>query len=84
MFRNPEYVELLKENNPLEYVVLSLKLGHVTNESYSTTAIAEFLKIDRSKVEKAVIDGLAIFKQEIIKTIDDIAETDTIKVYRKK
>ena len=84
MFRNPEYVELLKENNPLEYVVLSLKLGHVTNESYSTTAIAEFLKMDRSKVEKAAIDGLAIFKQEIIKTIDDIAETDTIKVYRKK
>lgn len=84
MFRNPEYVELLKENNPLEYVVLSLKLGLVTNESYSTTAIAEFLKIDRSKVEKAAIDGLEIFKQEIIKTIDDIAETDTIKVYRKK
>ena len=84
MFRNPEYVELLKENNPLEYVVLSLKLGHVTSKSYSTTAIAEFLKIDRSKVEKAAIDGLTIFKQEIIKTIDDIAETDTIKVYRKK
>lgn len=84
MFRNPEYVELLKENNPLEYVVLSLKLGHVTNESYSTTAIAEFLKMDRSKVEKAARDGLEIFKQEIIKTIDDIAETDTIKVYRKK
>ena len=84
MFCNPEYVELLKENNPLEYVVLSLKLGLVTSESYSTTAIAEFLKIDRSKVEKAAIDGLAIFKQEIIKTIDDIAETDTIKVYRKK
>ena len=83
MFRNPEYVELLKENNPLEYVVLSLKLGHVTNESYSTTAIAEFLKMDRSQVEKAARDGLEIFKQEIIKTIDDIAEADTIKVYRK-
>lgn len=84
IFHDPEYVELLKKNNPLEYVVLALKLGYATGENYSTTSIAEFLKIDQSKVVEATKNGLKVYKEKLIKTIDNIALTDTTKVYEKK
>lgn len=84
IFHDPEYVELLKKNNPLEYVVLALKLGYATGENYSTTSIAEFLKIDQSKVVEATKNGLKVYKEKLIKTIDNIAVADTAKVYEKK
>lgn len=50
IFNKPEFVDLLKETTPLEYVVLALKLGRRHGESYSTSSISEFLKIDQSQV----------------------------------
>ena len=84
IFKKPEFVDLLKETDPLEYVILALKLGYATGESYSTSAIAEFLKIDQSQVIESAKKGLKSYKEKIIKSIDSIAETDTIKIYQKK
>lgn len=84
MFNQPEYIDLLKELNPLEYVVLALKLGYVTGENYSTSSIADFLKIDQAKVIESAKTGLKSYKEKILKSIDSIAESDTIKTYKKE
>lgn len=84
IFNKPEFVDLLKETTPLEYVVLALKLGYATGESYSTSSISEFLKIDQSQVIESAKNGLKAYKEKIIKSIDSIAEVDTIKTYQKK
>ena len=84
MFNQPEYIDLLKELNPLEYVVLALKLGYVTGENYSTSSIADFLKIDQAKVIESAKIGLKSYKEKILKSIDSIAESDTIKTYKKE
>ena len=80
----PEFVDLLKETDSLEYVILALKLGYATGESYSTSSISEFLKIDQSQVIESAKNGLKAYKEKIIKSIDSIAEVDTIKTYQKK
>ena len=49
-----------------------------------TTSIAEFLKIDQSKVVEVTKNGLKVYKEKLIKTIDNIAVADTTKVYEKK
>lgn len=84
IFNKPEFVDLLKETTPLEYVVLALKLGYATGESYSTSSISEFLKIDQSQVIESAKNGLKAYKEKIIKSIDSIAETDGVKAYQKK
>lgn len=84
IFNKPEFVDLLKETTPLEYVVLALKLGYATGESYSTSSISEFLKIDQSQVIESAKNGLKAYKEKIIKSIDSIAETDGVKTYQKK
>ena len=43
-----------------------------------------FLKIDQSQVIESAKKGLQSYKEKIIKSIDSIAETDTIKTYQKR
>ncbi len=74
LLRTPNFSQMIAVLTVKEAVIISLKLGYVNGEYFSTEAIAQFLGIEKAEVIETTKKVLLLYKENINQFIDHAVE----------
>lgn len=74
IFNTEEFIEITRKKPLKECVILSLKLGYIDNKYYSTSAIANFLGIEKEEVVSILKKEIKNYSTKLLDQIDDEIE----------
>lgn len=86
IFKTPMFKEMMKNLNPKDYIIISLKLGYVDGKYFSNDAIAEFLGMEKSEVIERISKVLLLYRETVVNLINQSIELATerpLKLKRK-
>lgn len=77
LLRTPTFTEMMSILTAKESIIISLKLGYVDGNCFSTESIAQFLGIEEKEVIEATKKVLLLYKENINSFLDNIIKVVT-------
>ena len=77
LLRTPSFMQMISTLSIKEAVIIALKLGYIDGKYFSTSAISEFLKIDKEEVIETTKKILLLYKENINEYLDKAIEIVT-------
>lgn len=77
LLRTPTFTEMMSVLTAKESIIISLKLGYVDGNYFSTESIAQFLGIEETEVIETTKKVLLLYKENINSFLDNIIKVVT-------
>lgn len=78
LLKSPNFSQLMLELSPAEAIIVSLKLGYLDGNCFSTETIANFLNIEPETIIETTKRFLLAYKSNINQSIDSDTQESTI------